>query len=167
MKDFTNNLFKKYRQKWIVIDTNILLLWFVGNVNRARISKFNRTEKFTPEDYDLLNNILYSFQRIVTTPNIMTEVNSLINKIGEPERSQCLSTLSDIVNHKIDEFYLETSQVVKMDNFTKFGLTDCGIINLAKDKYLVLTDDFKLANCLSTLEIDNINFNHIRQFDFK
>jgi len=28
-----DELFKKYKQKGILIDTNILLLWFVGSVN--------------------------------------------------------------------------------------------------------------------------------------
>lgn len=52
MKEYINNLFNKYRKKGVVVDTNILLLWFVGSVNRSRISQFNRTEKFAPEDYD-------------------------------------------------------------------------------------------------------------------
>ncbi len=54
MKDFVRSLFQKYKQKGILIDTNILLLLFVSTVNRERISKFNRTEKFVPEDYDTL-----------------------------------------------------------------------------------------------------------------
>lgn len=75
---YTTSLIKSYKQRGILIDTNILLLWFVGSVNRQRISKFNRTEKFEPEDYDLLLRLLeYFFPKIVTTPNILTEVNSL------------------------------------------------------------------------------------------
>lgn len=73
------SLFTQYRQKGILIDTNILLLYFVGTVNRARISRFNRTEKFTPEDYDTLIEIINFFPKRVTTPNILTEVNSLTN----------------------------------------------------------------------------------------
>jgi len=45
MKDIVGYLFPKYKEKVILIDTNILLLWFVGMVNRERILKFNRTEK--------------------------------------------------------------------------------------------------------------------------
>ncbi len=53
---------------------------------------------------------------------------------------------------------------VQLDNFTKYGLTDCGIVTLAKNKYLVLTDDFKLANYLQKVGIDTINFNNIRTY---
>ena len=154
-------LFSRYRQKGILIDTNILLLLFIGLVNRQRISQFNRTEKFTAEDYDLLQNILPQFQKIVTTPNILTEVNSLANQLGEPERSQCFLIFSQFVP-RLDENYIESIIAVTEEKFIKFGLTDCGILNLARDKYLVLTDDFKLANSLESVSIDVINFNNIR-----
>ncbi|MBD1830470.1 hypothetical protein NDI47_16490 [Microcoleus vaginatus GB1-A2] len=166
MKDFVRSLFQKYKQKGILIDTNILLLWFVGTVNRERISKFNRTEKFVPEDYDSLLQILSYFNKIVTTPNILTEVNSLANQLGEPERSQCLSVFAEGVP-RLKESYLESTEVVRTDSFTKFGLTDCGIATLAKNKYLVLTDDFKLTNYLQKNEIDTINFNNIRVSGWK
>jgi rRNA-processing protein FCF1 len=167
MNEFIRSLLGRYKQQGILIDTNILLLLFVGTVNRSRISQFNRTEKFTPEDYDLLVRILLFFQRIVTTPNILTEVNSLINGIGEPERSRCLEIFANIVNEKLSEFYIESTSAVNLENFTKFGLTDCGIISIARDKYLVLTDDFKLANYLQTIKIDVINFEHIRRMGWK
>lgn len=166
MKDIVSSLFQKYKQKGILIDTNILLLWFVGTVNRERIPKFNRTEKFVPEDYDILVKILSYFNKIVTTPNILTEVNSLANKLGEPERSQFLSVFAKGVA-RLNESYLESTEVVRTDSFTKFGLTDCGIATLAKNKYLVLTDDFKLTNYLQKIEIDTINFNNIRVYGWK
>lgn len=163
MKEFVRSLFQKYKQKGILIDTNILLLWFVGSVNRSRISQFNRTEQFLPEDYDLLIQILSYFSKIITTPNILTEVNSLVNQLGEPERSQCFSIFTQIFT-KLDEFYIESKNTASMDNFHKYGLTDCGIVVLAKNQYLVLTDDLKLANYLQKIGIDTINFNNIRTY---
>jgi rRNA-processing protein FCF1 len=112
----------------------------------------------------LLNAILLEFTQIVTTPNILTEVNSLINQIREPERQQCLQILGQAAENNLTEFYLETKNIAKVDNFTKFGLTDSCIISLSQDKYLVLTDDLKLANYLGKLGIDVINFNHLRYF---
>lgn len=154
------DIFPLYRQRGILIDTNILL-HFVGTVNRERISRFNRTEKFIPEDYDLLQRILTYFQKVVTTPNIITEVNSLANQLGEPERSQCFSIFSEIISN-MNESYIESRTITNTEKFAKFGLTDCGILNVARGKYLVLTDDLKLANYLQNLGIDAINFNNIR-----
>ncbi len=166
MKDEINSLFARYRQKGILIDTNILLLFFVGTVNRERISKFKRTEQFVPEDYDLLVQILNYFQKIVTTPNILTEVNSLANQLGEPERSQCFTIFADGIS-KLEESYMTSKAIAINERFTKFGLTDCGISNLAKNRYLVLTDDLKLAVYLQKEAIDTINFNNIRVYGWR
>lgn len=163
MTDDIEALFARYQRKGILIDTNILLLWLVGSTNKARITKFNRTQGFVAEDYELLVDIFQTFQKVLTTPNILTEVSNLINQLGEPERSQCFSIFArDIV--QLDEIYIESHTIAATDKFTKFGLTDCGIAALAKGKYLVLTEDFKLANYLQKIGIDTVNFNNIRMW---
>ena len=155
-----------YRQKGILIDTNILLLWLVGSTNKARITQFNRTQNFVPEDYELLVEIFHTFRKILVTPNILTEVSNLINQLGEPERSKCFSVFArDIV--QLDEIYIDSHTIAATDKFPKFGLTDCGIVNVAKESYLVLTDDLKLASYLQNIGIDALNFNNIRIYGWK
>nr|WP_198649095.1 PIN domain-containing protein [Cyanothece sp. BG0011] len=156
-------LLNRYRNKGILIDTNILLLLIVGSSNRKRISQFKRTKQFIPEDYDLLIKLINLFSKIVTTPNILTEVNSLTNQIGEPERSKCFAIFAQLIS-EIDECALSSQEIVNNNGFIKFGLTDCGIIELSKNQYLVLTDDFKLFNYLQKSRIDSINFNHLRVY---
>lgn len=162
-----NSLLARYRQKGILIDTNILLLYFVGAINRERISQFKRTQQFVPEDYDTLLEIINYFRgKVVTTPNILTEVNSLANQLGEPERSQCFTRFALDISI-LEEFYTKSTIVVQHDKFFKFGLTDCGILNLVKDRYLVLTDDLRLANYLQKEGIDTVNFNNIRVYGWR
>lgn len=160
------SLLSRYRQKGILVDTNILLLYFVGYINRDRISKFKRTAQFVPEDYDLLVRIVQFFQKIVTTPNILTEVNSLINQLGEPERSRCLMGFAQSLSI-LEESYLESQNVATAELFTKLGLTDCEIIQMAKQPYLILTDDLRLANYLQSMNIDIVNFNNIRVLNWQ
>ncbi|MEH2165538.1 MAG: PIN domain-containing protein [Nostoc sp.] len=169
MKDVINSLIRRYHQKGILIDTNILLLYFVGTVNRERITRFNRTQQFIPEDYDLLLRIINRFRKLVTTPNILTEVSNFVDKLVEPERSQCFAIFALFVQNVdiLDEYYIKSLDVVNTEKFVKFGLTDSGILILSKGKYLILTDDFKLANYLKSVEIDVINFNNIRVLNWK
>jgi rRNA-processing protein FCF1 len=166
VKDVIEYLFARYRNRELLIDTNILLLYFVGSVNRARISEFKRTQQFVPEDYDTLLKIIDYFSKIVTTPNILTEVNSLANQLGEPERSQCFAIFGQDTS-RLDEFYTESRVIAQNAKFIKFGLTDCGILNLVRDRYLVLTDDLRLANYLQKEGIDTINFNNIRVYGWR
>ena len=41
------------------------------------------------------------------------------------------------------------------------------IISLARDRYLVLTDDLRLAHYLQKIGIDTVNFNNIRVYGWK
>ncbi|MDJ0844662.1 PIN domain-containing protein [Crocosphaera sp.] len=161
--DDVQKLLNRYRNKGIVIDTNILLLLIVGTANRKRISQFKRTQQFLPEDYDLLIKLINLFPKIIITPNILTEVNSLTNQIGEPERSKCFAIFAQLIS-EIEEIALSSQEIVKNNGFIKFGLTDCGILELSQNQYLVLTDDFKLFNYLQKLGIDSINFNYLRVY---
>jgi rRNA-processing protein FCF1 len=160
--EYINELLSRYRQKGILIDTNILLLYFVGTVNRERISKFKRTQQFIPEDYDLLQSIIAYFRNIVTTPNILTEVNSLTNQLSEPERSRCLAEIAQGFTAFFNEFYVDSKTISTDGSFIRFGLTDSGILQLARNQYLVLTDDLKLSVHLEREEVDVINFNQLR-----
>jgi len=144
MLDTVQALFAKYRNLGLLIDTNILLLYIVGLVNPDRIARFKRTRQFTVEDYELLKKTLQSFPKIVTTPNILTEVNSLANQLGEPERSRCLSLFGEAIG-QLEESYQSSKGLAQHPEFSRFGLADCSLIDLAQDRYLVLTDDLRLA----------------------
>ncbi|MBE9063029.1 PIN domain-containing protein [cf. Phormidesmis sp. LEGE 11477] len=154
------SLLQKYFQKGILVDTNILLLLFVGELGRERISNFGRTDQFTPRDYDLLIELLKRFKVIATTPNVLTEVNSLLNKLREPARKVFSKGLA-----RLEEIYIPSREVASSNwPFLKYGLTDCGIADIAQSKYLVLTDDLRLASYLHQKGIDTINFNNLRTF---
>lgn len=161
-------LVQRYQRQGILVDTNILLLYFVGAANPQRIRRFSRTERFSLEDYDLLLNAFRYFQRIVTTPNILTEVYNLLNQIGEPDRRRCLIEVAKLVRQfeKFDEIYVSSKEVTALEGFLRFGLTDCGIEHLAKDQFLVLTDDLRLADYLGRAGIDVLNFNTIRVYSW-
>jgi predicted nucleic acid-binding protein len=154
-------LINQYRNKGVLVDTNILVLLFVGATNRDRIEKFKRTQQFIPEDYDLLVQLLKSFSVIVVTPNVLTEVNSLLNQLGEPERGRCLAIFGQAIA-ELNERYVISREVVLREEFGRFGLTDIGIAAAAQDKYLVLTDDLRFAVQLQAMGIDTVNFNNLR-----
>lgn len=66
----------------LLVDTNILVLYTVGTVNRSRITNFKRTSNYTPSDYDLLINFLGGFTKIYTLPHVLAEVSNLTDLPG-------------------------------------------------------------------------------------
>jgi rRNA-processing protein FCF1 len=164
--DYYTELLYRYRNKGVLIDTNLLLVYFIGRYDPSRISKFKRTLTFTVEDFYILDRAFKFFSKVVTTPNILTEVNSLSNQLPEPFKTDYYTKMSEQIS-SLEEHYITSSKVCSLAQFKKFGLTDSAIIDLVKDKYLVLTDDFKLANYLQSVSIDVINFNHIRPLNWR
>ena len=75
--DYFNEIFSNYRNKGILIDSNLLLLYFIGKYNKTLIQRFKRTQKYVTEDYELLTAVIKDFTKIITTPNILTEVSNL------------------------------------------------------------------------------------------
>ena len=161
MTDSVLRSIQRYHSRGVLVDTNILLLHFVGSYDRELIPRFKRTRTYTVEDYDLLSRLLSQFERIVTTPNILTEVNSLSSQLGEPAKEQYFKEFARGID-TLDEKYVESATAAQLEQFPRLGLTDSGIVHLAKGNYLVLTDDFRLYGVLEHLGIDVLNFNHLR-----
>ena len=153
--------FGPYRNRGLLIDTNLLLLYFVGEVDIKLISRFNRTKEFIKEDFFLLKYIVKFFDVLVTTPNILTEVSNLAGREKEYYKLLFYENFSKRLTVFREE-YIESVQAVASEAFRNFGLTDSVIAELSKDKYLVLTTDFPLANWLQSKKIAVQNFNNLR-----
>jgi hypothetical protein len=156
-----NELVARYKNKGLLIDTNLLLLYFTGTYDPNRIPKFKRTMAFTVVEFRLLNGFLDVFDKLVTTPNVLTEVSSLSGQLAENLRAAFYSDFANRIP-LLEEHYVSSVDASSLAHFNKFGLTDSGIVQLVRDRYLVLTDDLKLAAYLQNCDIDVINFNHIR-----
>jgi rRNA-processing protein FCF1 len=150
-----------YSSLGVVIDSNLLLLLFLGSYDRRQIATNNRLANFSDDDYDLLILVLERFKRIVTTPNILTEVSNLSNAIPERDRDAYFAMFATRLT-LLDEQHVVSSTALTTQ-WAKFGLTDAVIAAIAKNRYLVLTDDFRLSQSLQFDGIDTLNFNHLRE----
>ncbi|MBW4544084.1 MAG: hypothetical protein KME25_06535 [Symplocastrum torsivum CPER-KK1] len=131
-----NWLIPKYAQKGVLVDTNVLILYLVGLTNPKLIETFKRTKQFSIEDFELLIALIAAFNnKVITTPNILTETSNFIGQLEEPERSKCYSISAQAIA-EICEIYIESRIVANSSNFKIYGLCDCGIANIVKDKYL-------------------------------
>ena len=159
-------LIQKYRKKGLLLDSNLLLLLLVGSFNSELIGNFKRTRAsgFTVKDFELLKSIISRFEKILTTPHILTEVSNLSTFSGMMQTDYFKHFGFCILN--FDEKAVPSMEFCQKDNFSKFGITDAAISHLARNHYLVLTADFPLSNYLQSNKIDAINFNHLRPLNW-
>ena len=158
-------IISRYATKGIILDANLLLVYFIGQYKPTLIGKVKRTEAYTLEHYTLLASLMRVFKIIVTTPSILTEVSNL-SRLHEPDREGYFSLFRDRLL-RLDERYVKSSEIAEDKYWSKLGLTDCGIRIVADGEFGVLTADVKLWSMLLAAGVDAINFNHLRQADWQ
>ncbi len=163
--DHIFNLCEKYQQRGALLDSNLLLLYFVGLYSNALIGQAKRLKQYTLDDFETLRGVFVFFRRVVTTPNILTEVSNLSGHLPGDR-----SAYFEVFRAQLDvvqEEYVRSTEVVQSDRLADLGLTDLGISRLAKAGLLVFTDDLPLTLLLAAERVDHVNFNHLRMYQWR
>ena len=156
MNEYLLNLIQKYKQKGILIDTNILLLYIVGSLDVDLIKNNSRTAIFTEEDFERVSKFIDFFYVKVTTPHILTETSNLLG------RSEQLRVVLKTFIKLNEEKFLDSGIIADTKFFPHFGLSDSAIIEIAKNNYLVFTNERPLYGYLIGVNSDVVNLDQIR-----
>ncbi len=149
------------RSQTVFVDTNLLVVLLVGAVDVDQVERFKRTSAYSREDYALLAGFVGGFQRMLATPNVLTETSNLLGQLSEPLRRRALVALGALTGACAEAYYPSTELVLD-PYFPVLGLSDTSIIRAVDTDVTVVTDDLQLYLRLSALGIDAINFNHLR-----
>jgi len=145
------------KNKGVVLDTNMLLLFYLRFIGLKHLSSFKRTSGFIEEDYYTLIDLL-EFSPIYATPSIFTEASNLIEGYNHDEG---LHKLGDMIT-VLPEIHNSSRTLIKQPTFAKLGLTDSSIYYLCNLGFTSITIDFKLYGFLVNNKLSVINFNHLR-----
>jgi hypothetical protein len=156
-------LLRRYKSRGILLDTNLLLLFAIGNYSPQRILTFKRTTQYTLRDFEMILSIIGYFDRRVTTPNILTEVDNLSRQLPEREHVAVAGVMSQLIA-QLFEVYTPSAHIVPQEAYADFGLTDCITMAYARE-VLIVTDDFPLSGMLASQGRDVLNLNHFRDMD--
>ena len=155
-------LLRKYRRKGVLIDTNLLIGYIIGNLNPQHLQHCRATKgHFSPDDFLLLRRFVSQFSSVVTTPHILTEVSNLATRLPDELHADFRMAFRLIIDRLSEEFE-PSKRISAKEEFLRFGLTDTAISSVAPGRYLVLTDDLTLAGYLNKKGVAVINFNNVR-----
>jgi len=152
-------LVNKHRSTGILVDSNLLLVLFVGLEKREWVGQRKRVKEYSPWQFDLLDAMV-SDARLLTTPNIATEVSNLSGLL-DSEVSQAVKRNLAAFLQTYDEEYIDSKFTSEHDAFAKLGITDTVLLHLAESGKLVLTADWPLARRLESNDYPVVNFNHM------
>lgn len=156
MNEYLLKLIQKYKQKGILVDTNLILLYLVGSFDIYLIREFSRTAMFTEDDFQRVSKFIDYFDVKIIVPHVLTEVSDFI------DNRQSLQAVLKIFIENTKEIFIESIELSKKDTFLKFGLADTSVTYSAKDNYLIFTDDRPLYGFLINSQIDAVNLDQIR-----
>ncbi len=145
----------------LLVDTNLLVLFAVGTVNRNRIETFKRTRQYTKTDYDLLVRVLAKFEPLYTVAHVLAEVSNLTDLPGS-ERLQARRVLKKTIS-LLNEAEMSSMRAAEDRLYQDLGLVDAAIGAVARaHNCAVLTDDLDLYLRLSHDNVNVLNFTHLR-----
>ena len=143
------------------MDANLLTLLIAGRVNRTLIAKHRRLSGYTTEHYDILVNLLSGARRVYVTPNVLTEASNLLRQHADPERSQLMAALREVI-FRSEEIIVKSADASRNKAFTRLGLADAALLELlATRETTLITVDLGLY--LAALEngASAMNFTHL------
>lgn len=146
----------------VVVDSNLLLLLVVGLAGEEYISRHKRLAEYTVEDFRLLIQSLSGVERVIVTPNTLTETSNFLGHIAEPDRSYLFTAFREFIG-TAEEKYYASGESSRRPEFPRLGLTDSALLEAVSDAYPLLTADLNLY--LAALENGGkaVNFNHMRE----
>ena len=145
----------------VIVDSQLLLLLVVGLAGERYILRHRRLKAYRPEDYRVLLNLLTAAEKIVVTPNTLTETSNLLGYIGEPDKSFLFQVFRKLID-EAQEFFFESGKVANRSEFPRLGLTDSALLEVLSqsEKTVLLTSDLDLY--LAAGE-KGYNFHHLRK----
>lgn len=158
------DLIIRYRDKGVLIDTNLLLVLLVGNVDPRLVGRSCRTEEYTRKDYELIRDLLVRFNRLITIPQVLAETGNFLKR-----NCPTANTMLDL--HLELRFFTLiaresrslSKRIVAHPAFPQLGYTDAAIIHAAaRGSHLILTNDGPLQGLASGCGLDVLPFDWLR-----
>lgn len=144
----------------IILDSNVFVLFIIGLINPKRINSHKRTSIYSEDDFKKLYSIISQYKTIITSPNVITEIDNLLNNLTGIEKFKYNLIIQDILDKSLER-YFESRFIAKDWIFNEIGLTDAVIINMAKNSDLLISDDSQLCDIARS---HNINVFDLKEY---
>lgn len=149
--------------KGVLIDANLLIVLIVGMLGPGEVEKFKKTTAYTSEDVIGIDALIREFGWIGTTPHVIAEVSNLLDWIDQRKRQTAKTLLAELTGN-LREIYFASTEIVATPVYFKLGITDAGLFMAAsQQRFVLLTADLPLYHYASGLNVEAINFNHLRE----
>ena len=148
------------------IDANLLVLLVVGSVDRRQVGAHRRARRFAPEDYDRLLKVIGALERVLVTPNTLTEASNLLESRSDRRSDRRFLDRLRLVIEGSEEIVVTSAKAARNAAFPRLGLTDAALLEaVSEEKPLITTDLDLYIAALSKGKNVAFNFTPTQNFD--
>lgn len=145
----------------LLLDTNVLVLWIVGNINPTLIGQHRRLREFDGEDLEIVNALALQSEDHISTPHVLAETSNFIGSGLQEMVKGGGTALTDYIGF-LNEIHIPAQIIAATPAMMSLGLTDSGVLHLADENTCVISMDFHLCNRLSQKGVQAINPRNFR-----
>lgn len=145
------------------LDANLLLLLVVGTLSSDWIISHKRLKQYDVAAYDLLMANIAGADKILTTPNVLTEVSNMLDfGVFEPRRSELWQGFAEFIISAACEVYHPSSTASGDVDFGRLGLSDCAWLGCMDAETVLFTDDLPLFLTATSRGLASVHFTRLR-----
>lgn len=142
------------------MDTNLLLIWTVGNANPEWLKTHGRVPVSGEELFIILDEILPRLSKLITTSHVLAETSNLLKFKVHGESLKALKLTLKQITVGLEELKPDAVEVMSNPLYERLGLTDTALNAMAKDGTVLLTNDLDLYVACSEKYNNVLNLNH-------
>lgn len=146
----------------VLLDAQLLVLLVVGGTSRRYIARHKRLDHYTAADFDALIGLVHPLDRLVVTPNVLSEASNLLRHIREPARTEIFGVFREFIQ-STSETYVPSGAAATHPAFLRLGLADVVCLSAEVADVGLLTADNELYLAALRGGRDVLNFWHLRQ----
>lgn len=129
----------------ILVDSNAMIVFVIGLIDPSLLGKHKRASIYDEMDFNKLREILGDFSKVVTLPNVWTEVDNLLNDFTGSYKYPYINLIKSLTTVSTER-YIESKRISDNPNFISLGLTDTLVLELSKECDLLVTSDSRLSD---------------------
>lgn len=150
------------RSTGFYIDASLLVLLIVGSAGKELIAKHRRLRAFSAADYDTLTRMVAKVDRVLVTPNTLTETSNLLAQHKDPERSRFFDRLRFLIEES-EEVVVASKVASRNSCFRRLGLTDAALLEAVTEERPLITVDLDLYLAATATGLNKaLNFTHLQ-----
>lgn len=133
----------------LIIDTNLLIVYFIGRFDQNQLEHCNSTKGYNLEDVAIIAEVLKSFTYRLVFPNQLTETsNQVFRDLKRGQKRDFVKWLRNYFE-ELTEKYIPTEAAIERYYALDHDLADCVVLHHLENtdkNFFVFSEDGPLAN---------------------